>query len=63
MTQPLAIRVGLLQVTDAVAGEALELTLFAGEVLSEELENGALWWNTDYVLGEVDGDMMIEVKR
>ena len=33
------------------------------ELHAMELENGALWWNTDYVLSEVEGDMMIEVKR
>ena len=33
------------------------------ELHARELENGALWWNTDYVLSEVEGDMMVEVKR
>jgi len=33
------------------------------ELHAAELENGALWWNTEYVLSEVEEDMMVEVKR
>lgn len=33
------------------------------ELHARELENGSLWWNTDYVLSNVEGDMMVEVKR